>query len=61
MLPVEGSYETGLFRRLSNHVFGRTQFPKYIGYEGSCFFPKFSKFNVDLGNADKNSEKVFCF
>ena len=28
---------------------------------GSSFFWKCSKFNVDYRNAEKNSEKVFCF
>ena len=38
MLLVEGFSETGLFRDLSNHVFGRTQFQKDIDYESHLFF-----------------------
>ena len=61
MLLVERSSETGRFTHLSNHVFERPQFRKYIGYEGHLFFWKCTKSNVDLGNAEKNSEKVFRF
>ena len=28
---------------------------------GSSFFSKTSKINVDIGNGEENSEKVFCF
>ena len=38
MLPVKGSFETGLFGHLSNHVFRSAQLRKEISYEGHLFF-----------------------
>ena len=49
-----------IFRDLSNHVCRGPYFRKYISYEGHYFW-KCSKFDVDLKNAQKNWEKVFCF
>ena len=60
ILPIEGSSEPGLFRHLSNHIFWTPSFPKYISY-GDHLFWKCSKFDVDLKNAQKNSQKPFCF
>ena len=59
MLLVERSSETGRFTHLSNHVFERPQFWKYIGYEGHLFFWNSSKFNVDCRCAERNGEN-FC-
>ena len=60
MLLVEQLSETGLFRNLSNHVFGvrksgNTKALRVI------FFSKYSKFNIDFKIAQKNWEKVSCF
>ena len=60
MLPVEGSSRTGVFRDSSNHIFRGRQFRKYISYLVVCFW-KCSKFNADWKNAEKKSEKMFCF
>ena len=38
LLLVKGSSETGLFRHLSNHVFGSAEFGKKVGYEGHFVF-----------------------
>ena len=38
MLFVEGYSEAGFLRDLSNHLFRRRLFRKYIGYEGHLFF-----------------------
>ena len=61
LTPVERSSETRVFRHLCKHVFRGRWFRKYISYEGHLFFWKCSKFNADLKNAEKNSEKMFCF
>ena len=60
MLLVEGSFETDF---LEIYL---TPSSKYVISEiqklwGSYFISKCSKFNLDLENAAKNSEKVFCF
>ena len=61
MSPVESSSQTGVFRYLSKHVFRGRYFRKYKSYEGHLFFWKWSKFNADSKNAEKHSEKMFCF
>ena len=58
MLLVEGSSQTGLFRQLSNHVFGVCNF-EIQNLWGSSFLSKYLEFNLDLKNAAKNWEKVF--
>ena len=60
MLLVEGSSETGLFRHLSNLVFGVDNFEN-TKTKGVIFFSKCLKFKLDFKNAAKNWEKVFCF
>ena len=60
MLLIEGSFETGLFRHLSNYVFGSLEFRINISYEGHLFFRKCSKFSADFQNEEKNAEKDFC-
>ena len=62
MFLIEGTSEMGLVRHLSNHVlrvcnFGNTKVVRVI----SSFFSKYSKFNLDSKNGEKNSEKVFRF
>ena len=38
MLFVKGSFETGLFGQISNHVFRIAEFRKKISYEGHLSF-----------------------
>ena len=38
MLPVKGSFETGLIGHISSHVFRSAEFPKEISYEAYLFF-----------------------
>ena len=54
MLSVQGSSETLLFRHLSNDVFRKPKFRKYISYEGYPFLKISLKINEDLKNAKKN-------
>ena len=61
MLLVEGFSEPGLFRDLSNYVFGRTQFQKDIDSESHLFFFKCSKFKVDFTDPERNGDNVCCF
>ena len=58
MLLVEGSSETGLFRHLSDYVFGVRNFEITKSMRAS-FLSKCSKFHLDFKNAAKNGEKVF--
>ena len=46
---------------LRNPTFSSLSFQKEITYEAHLFFPKYSKFYVDAGNAAKNSENIFWF
>ena len=62
LLLLEGSSETRLSRHLSNNL------TTYFGIHNSknisamrvMFFSKSSFFDLDLKNANKNPEKVFC-
>ena len=61
MLLAERSFEAGFFRHLSNRAlrirnFGNTKAVRVI-----FFFFKYSKFNLDLKNAAKSWQKLFCF
>ena len=58
MLLVEGSSETTLLRRLSDHVFRSPSVQKYMCYEGHPFFENFQKVQK---KKKKNWEKVFRF
>ena len=58
MLLVEGSFETRLFRHLSNHVSRSPEVQKYIGYEDHLLFIMF-KLNLNLENAKKNYKIFF--
>ena len=60
MLLLEGSSEAGLFRHLSNLVFG-VRHVRNIKARRVIFFSKYLKFNLDFKNAARNSEKGFCF
>ena len=43
MLPVKGSFETGLFAHISNYVFPSAYFREKISYEGHVFFQNVQK------------------
>ena len=58
MILVEGSSETGLFRHLSNHVFGVRNFGNTKSMR-VIFVSKCSKFNTDLKNFKKSEKKFF--
>ena len=60
MLLVEGSSETGLFRRLSDYVFGIRNFESTKSMRVNLY-SKILKFNVYFKNSAKNWEKLFCF
>ena len=60
MLLLKRSSETGLFRHLSNHLFGVRNF-RNTNPMKVIFFKRNSKFHVDFKNEVRNSEKVFCF
>ena len=61
MLLVKESSETGLFRRLSDHVFGVRNFGNTKSMKSiKSFFSKHLKFIVVFENARTNWEKVFC-
>ena len=57
---VETSSETGLFKYLSDYVFGVPNFENKKSMR-VFFISKCLKFNLDFTNAAKNREKVFCF
>ena len=61
ILYVEASSETGLFRHLSDYVFGFRNFERTKSMAVIFFFSNYLKFKLDLENARKNWEKVFCF
>ena len=53
-VDCRGASQMGIYRRVSG-----SEIRKSISYESQVFW-KCSKFNVDLKNAQNNSEKVFC-
>ena len=61
ILLVEWLSETGLFRRLSFHVFGVRNSGNTKSMRVIFFFWKYSKFIVYFKYGAKNSEKLFCF
>ena len=61
MLLIKESSETRLFKHLSNHVFRSPYVPKYMSSQGHLFLWKCSKLNVNLANAKKKFEAIFCF
>ena len=60
MLLVEGSSETGLFRHLTNQVFGVRNFRNTKAMR-NIFFSKRLKSNLNFKKEAKNWKKVFCF
>ena len=60
MLLVETSSKMGLFRYLSNHVFGVRKFWNTKAMRFIFFFWKYSKFKLDFKNPAKYWDKVFC-
>ena len=60
MSCAEGCSQTGAFRRFSNHFFEVGNFGNTEAMRIN-FFRKCLKFNVDLENAEKSSEKIFRF
>ena len=60
ILLVQDSSETGLFRHLSDYVFGVRNFENAKSIRVLFCF-KMLKFNLDFQMAAKHSEKLFCF
>ena len=52
---------SGIFQTFFQSPFSETVIPEIHRLSGSPFSPKCTKFNVELKNAEKYSEKVFCF
>ena len=61
MLPVKGSFETGLFGHISSHVFRSAEFRKEISYEGHVFFENVLNLMHISKMRKKICEKAFCF
>ena len=61
MLPVKGSFETGLFVHISSHVFRSAYFPKGISYERHLFFENISNLIQISKILEKVHKKVFVF
>ena len=60
ILVVEESSQTGLFKHLSDYVFGVHKFRKTKSIR-VIFFSRCLKFDLDFKNAAKNCEKFFWF
>ena len=54
MLPVKGSFETGLFAHISNYVFRSALFLKKISHEAHLFFENV----INLMQISKIAEKI---
>ena len=61
MLLVEVSFETLLFRHLSNHVFGNPSVQKYIRYEGHLFFQNVQNWIYISKMHQKCGKMFFCY
>ena len=59
ILPVKGSFETGLFGELSNHVFRSAQIRKEISYEGHLFFSNVENLMEISKMQEKTEKKLF--
>ena len=59
MLPVKGSFETGLIGHISSHVFRSAEFPKEISYEAYLFFENVLNF-MHISKISEKIEKNFC-
>ena len=60
-LLVTGSSETGLFRRLSKHVFWSPSVQKHISYEGHVFFENVKNWIHIFKIKKKIRQMLFCF
>ena len=61
LLPVKGSFETGLIGHISSHVFRSAEFPKEISYEAYLFFESVLNF-MQISKMEQKIEKnAFCF
>ena len=61
MLPVKGSFETGLFGHISSHVFRSAYFRKEISYEGHLFFENVLNLMQISKMQEKIDKKIFVF
>ena len=61
MLPVKGSFETGLFGHISSHVFRSAYFQKEISYEGHLFFENVLNLMQISKMQKKMDKKLFVF
>ena len=61
MLPVKGSFETGLIGHISSHVFRSAYIPKEISYEAYLFFENVLNFMQILKMQEKIEQKLLCF
>ena len=59
MLPVKGSFETGLIGHISSHVFRSPQFPKEISYKADLFFENVLNF-MQISKIQEKIEKNYC-
>ena len=58
MLLVEGSSDTGLFRKLSKQVFRSPEVQKYISYTGHLFFENVQNW-IYVSEMQERIEKKF--
>ena len=61
MLPVKGSFETGLIGHISSHVFRSAWFRKEISYEGHLFFENIPNLMHISKMQKKYRKKLFVF
>ena len=59
LLPVKGSFETGLIGHISSHVFRSAEFPKEISYEAYLFFENVLNF-MQISKMEQKIEKNDC-
>ena len=59
MLPVKGSFETGLIGHISSHVFRSAQFQKEISYEAYLFFENVLNF-MQISKMQEKIGKNYC-
>ena len=61
MLPVKGSFETGLLGHISSHVFRSVKFRKRISYQGHLFFENVLNLMHISKMQKKYQKKLFVF
>ena len=61
MLPVKGSFETGLIGHRSSHVFRSASFQKEISYEAYLFFENVLNLMKISKMQEKIHKKLFVF